>query len=251
MITTLGKVTTNGFTSTANDTSNLQPTVNATTLYRFQGDCFNCGRSGHTTANCYNRQFDNFIERNQSRNLNQPLDFRGRSNSRDRNRNTDRSSSRDQDRNQDRNRDRDRENDRDRDRSRERKREKDRDRYDQSPSPYPARDRSRSRDSQYPKRGSHYEPKSQSYRSKHNDSVANSTALHKQQEEVPTASNIFRRPPEWELIERQEEDKRNEQSKQLTDNSRNRNNDSRTNDDTNYDTKPVRDSRRVTYANRP
>jgi len=82
--------------------------------------------------------------------------------------------------------------------------------------------------------------------------VANSTALHKQQEEVPTASNSFRRPPEWELIERQEEeDKRNEQSKQLTDNSRNRNNDSRTNDDTNYDTRPVRDSRRVTYANRP
>ncbi len=77
--------------------------------------------------------------------------------------------------------------------------------------------------------------------------MANSTVLHKQQEEVPTAQNSFRRPPEWELIERQEEDnKKYEQSRQvqLTDNSRQ-------NDNTNYDTRPVKDSRRVTYANQP
>ena len=76
--------------------------------------------------------------------------------------------------------------------------------------------------------------------------MANLTVLHKQQEEVPTAQNSFRRPPEWELLERQEEeDKRHEQLRQvqLTDNSRQ-------NDNTNYDTRPVRDSRRVAYANR-
>ena len=76
----------------------------------------------------------------------------------------------------------------------------------------------------------------------HNNSVANAV-LHEQQE-VPTAQNAFRRPSEWKTLERQEEEsKRNEQPRQvhLSDSSRQ-------NDNTNYDTRPVRDSRRVTYS---
>jgi len=222
MITTLGKQT-NGITSsTANNTANFQSTVNATNG-SFKENCHNCGMPGHIASHCYKSQFDKFIDRNQSRNRNQPRDFRERSNSNDR----------DRDLNYDRGLYQDRES------GRERDRENDRDRYDQSPSPHPARDRSRSRDrSPY--------ALNQSYRSKHNNSVANSTVLQ-QQEEVPTAQNSFRTPPEWELLERQEEDnKKYEQSRQvqLTDNSRQ-------NDNTNYDTRPVKDSRRVTYANRP
>jgi len=235
MITTLGKVQTNGITSsTANDTANSQSTVNAANAYKFKGECYNCGRTGHSSANCYKTQFEKFTDRNRSRNLNQPRDFRQRSNSNDRDR--DRYYNHDRHQDRERGRECDRDNDRDRDRSRSR--------YDQSPSPYP-RDRSRSRERTY------YEPQNQNYREKHNNSVANTTVLREQQE-VPTAQNAFRTPPEWELLERQEEEnKRNEQSRQLTDNSRNRNNDSRTNDNTNYDTRAVRDSKRVTYANRP
>ena len=65
------------------------------------------------------------------------------------------------------------------------------------------------------------------------NSAANSTVLHEQQEAIPTTQSSFLTPPEWKLLERQEEeDKRNEQSRlvHLTDNSRNRNNDSRRND---------------------
>ena len=61
---------------------------------------------------------------------------------------------------------------------------------------------------------------------------------------------FFRRPPEWAEIERREaEDKKNEEERRVrfnTNNNQNPNNNSRSNDDTNYDTRPVRDSR--TYS---
>ena len=165
---------TNGITSTANDTTNFQPTVNAATGYTFNGDCYRCGMPGHVASHCYKTQFERFTDRNQQRNRNMPGDLRQRSNSNDR----------------DRERDRQRDREIDRDRSRERNREKDRDRYDKSPSPYP-RDRSRSRESQNPDKESRYEHQSQSYREKHNNSVTNATVLREQQE-VPTHhSNRF------------------------------------------------------------
>jgi hypothetical protein len=119
MITTLGKVQTNGITSsTENDTANFQSTVNATNGKSFKGYCHNWGMPGHIASHCYKSQFDKFIDKNQSRNWNQPRDFRERSNSNDR----DRDRYYDHDRHQDRERGRecDRDNDRDRDRSRSR-----------------------------------------------------------------------------------------------------------------------------------
>ena len=56
--------------------------------------------------------------------------------------------------------------------------------------------------------------------------MANSTILHEQQEAVLTAQSNLRNPPEWAILERQEEEeiKRNQQLRQakLTDNSQNR-----------------------------
>jgi len=77
MITTLGKVQTNGITSsTANDTAKFQPTINAATGYTFNGDCYRCGMPGHVASHCFKSQFDKFIDKNRSRNRNQPRDFK-------------------------------------------------------------------------------------------------------------------------------------------------------------------------------
>ena len=86
--------------------------------------------------------------------------------------------------------------------------------------------------------------------------MANSTTRQtQQQEEVSTAQSSFRRAPEWELLERQEEEEESRRNKlsrkvQLSDNERKNNNTSTSNDSTNYDTRGVRDFRRVTYSER-
>ena len=63
MINSLGNAPTNGFASTANDTSNFQSTVNATTGNTFKGDCYKCGKQGHIASNCYKSPFNKFVDR--------------------------------------------------------------------------------------------------------------------------------------------------------------------------------------------
>jgi hypothetical protein len=239
MITTLGKQT-NGITSsTANNTANFQSTVNATNG-SFKGNCHNCGMPGHIASHCYKSQFDKFIDRNQSRNWNQPMDLRERSNSNDRD--------------QDRNYDRDRYQNRERDREHDKYRDRD-------------RDRSRSRDNSLD-RESHYKPQQNKvyYREEHNKKVANATTSETKDElmrqEIEKSKKdpnyqidtrlFFRQPPEWDEIERREaEDKKNEEERTVrfnTNNNQNPNNNSRKNDNENYDTRPIRDSRRITYS---
>ena len=189
----------------------------------FAGKCYTCGSTGHRSQNCQlvnvgqSEGFQKWQQSNGSRNREQSIDRRSLSRSPSRNRSP--SPYQKNQRNQ--------------------RYKQNNERYDHSPSPYP-RDRSRSRDSdrdKNPDRRSYYEPNpSQPFRNIHNKSVANSTTTlqTQQQEEVPTAQSSFRRPPEWELLERQEkESQRNQPSRkvELTDKDWKRNNASTTHEE--------------------
>ena len=153
----------------------LQSTVNATTGYKFQGECYKCGLIGHIAAFCRNPR-DSYRDR-------------------DRNHDRDRERDRERDRQLDHERDRDRSRERDRDRSRSRDRSED-----------------RTQDQSHYKPSDSYQKKRNSEVPTSTANTTSEVAEVKIKGNHPTVASILRDPPERAQL-REDEKERNKREK--------------------------------------